>query len=553
MSSLDGIRIRRSIDSIWDDYVIGQKLGKPELQAPLNKLIRAWIYIQGLDPSNQNSFFNIGGMHGEPFRGAGYGSAAWWGGWCNHGNVLFPTWHRAYMLRLEDALRAAPGCEDVTLPYWDETSEQTAEKGVPEILLMPKFNLEGVEVDNPLYSFKFNQNIVDNITGDDSLYTKPKGYETVRYPFSGLVGTDEARAKTKVHNEIYQAAVSPSANDYLNNNVKAWLKNGRFENNQWVGGVGVRQKYINCLAAPNYTVFSNTTSAQAWNDTAAPNDQVTPLEAPHNDMHLAVGGFDIPNQPDFSPIEGANGDMGENDTAGLDPIFYFHHCFIDRQFWLWQVRHGQTEPNSLSIIDEYPGTNSVDNQGPTPGVAGGTWLTLESPLQPFVKSGTGDKRVFLTSRDVVNIETQLNYAYDSPGSGKKLVGQLPKATRATHSVRISGINRNAIAGSHQLIVYGLFPGEKEKRMLAVESVLSRWHTTGCKNCQTTSDVKRFVQLYGLSDGEKLVHGGEKPDDEAVQVSVEVVTRLKSRPKKGEAALKPVFKVVRKGQTYSELL
>ena len=53
--------------------------------------------------------------------------------------------------------------------------------------------------------------------------------------------------------------------------------------------------------------------------------------------------------------------MGENDTAGLDPIFYFHHCFIDRVFWLWQVKHGLTD--DLPIIDGYPGTNSADGQG----------------------------------------------------------------------------------------------------------------------------------------------------------------------------------------------
>ena len=57
-------------------------------------------------------------------------------------------------------------------------------------------------------------------------------------------------------------------------------------------------------------------------------------------MHLAVGGFDIPAY-DASPITGANGDMGENDTAGLDPIFFFHHCFIDYMFWTWQRRQGQ--------------------------------------------------------------------------------------------------------------------------------------------------------------------------------------------------------------------
>lgn len=30
-------------------------------------------------------------------------------------------WHRAYLMQFEDALRSVPGCEDVTLPYWDFT------------------------------------------------------------------------------------------------------------------------------------------------------------------------------------------------------------------------------------------------------------------------------------------------------------------------------------------------------------------------------------------------------------------------------------------------
>ena len=53
----------------------------------------------------------LGGYHGEPFRGAGWGSSPYWGGYCNHGNVLFPTWHRVYVLKLEEALQSMPGCE----------------------------------------------------------------------------------------------------------------------------------------------------------------------------------------------------------------------------------------------------------------------------------------------------------------------------------------------------------------------------------------------------------------------------------------------------------
>ncbi len=34
------------------------------------------------------------------------------------------------------------------------------------------------------------------------------------------------------------------------------------------------------------------------------------------------------------------GDMGSVTTAAYDPIFYAHHCMIDRIWYLWQIRHG---------------------------------------------------------------------------------------------------------------------------------------------------------------------------------------------------------------------
>src|SRR6202030_1370136 len=102
---------------------------------------------------------------------------------------------------------------------------------------------------------------------------------------------------------------------------------------------------------------------------------VVALESPHNSIHLAVGGCDVPTY-DRSPIEGANGDMGENDTAGLDPIFFFHHCFIDYVFWIWQRRQGATDV--LTIDPNDPGANS--NAGAPPaGIQPNTPLTLQTP------------------------------------------------------------------------------------------------------------------------------------------------------------------------------
>ncbi|MBD2436346.1 tyrosinase family protein [Nostoc sp. FACHB-110] len=482
MKKNNQLRVRRSIQELQDDYINGNK-------KPLEDLMRAWKGIKELPPDNPQSFFILGGYHGEPFRGAGWGNASYWGGYCNHGNILFPTWHRVYLLKLEQALQSIPGCEDVTLPYWDETSEDSLKHGIPWALTKQNFELDGETIPNPLRSFVFNKGIKDNINGDNPNYSKPKGYETVRYPLSGLVGSPKDQEATQKHNSQfpdYEKNV-----ELLNQNVVNWLTTTVIVEDKTVGD-NVADKYKASLNAPNYTVFSNTTSASQWNtDHADDGTQVVvPLESPHNSIHLAVGGFDVPHVFDASPIAGANGDMGENDTAGLDPIFYFHHCFIDRVFWLWQKKHGYT--NHLEVIAEYPGTNSVDNQGPTPGIVPNSWLTLESPLNPFKKKEHGKERAY-TSLDCINIEEQLGYTY-SRGSLEEMPEQaVLQQGQSTKVIRVSGINRAPIRGSFLVSAYVNIGGKKYH--VGTEAVLSRWSVQYCANCQTHLEVKSFIGLH----------------------------------------------------------
>lgn len=477
MNSSARLRVRRSLDELQDEYAKGNK-------KPLEDLMRAWKGIKELPADHPHSFFVLGGYHGEPFRGAGWGSAAYWGGYCNHGNVLFPTWHRVYLLKLEEALQSIAGCADVMLPYWDETGASSLANGIPWALTRKEFVLDGQTIPNPLRSFIFNKGIKDNISGDDPNYSKPEGYETVRYPLSGLVGTAADQAATEKHNAQYPDHEQNVT--LLDRNIVAWLTSHIVVDGKTIP-TNVAHKYAACLDAPNYTVFSNTTSAAQWNDDTG--GGVVPLESPHNSIHLAVGGFDAPGQGDDSPIEGANGDMGENDTAGLDPIFFFHHCFVDRVFWLWQKKHGCTD--ALDIIAEYPGTNSVDSQGPTPGTVPNSWLTLASPLNPFQKSEGGESRAY-TSLDCINIEKQLGYTY-GPGSLEEPAAIAALRQPASGRVmRVAGINRARIRGSFLISAYAVVGGKKQH--LGTEAVLSRWNVQGCANCQTHLETKAFIGL-----------------------------------------------------------
>jgi tyrosinase len=57
----------------------------------------------------------------------------------------------------------------------------------------------------------------------------------------------------------------------------------------------------------------------------------TQLESIHDGIHVWVGGT-----------------MGEIATSAYDPLFWAHHCMIDRLWYLWQLRHpGAGVPASL--------------------------------------------------------------------------------------------------------------------------------------------------------------------------------------------------------------
>lgn len=463
----------------------------------MDNLVRAFHAIQNLAPDHPDSFYNLAGYHGEPFRGAGWGNSQWWGGYCNHGNVLFPTWHRAYLRRLELALQTqVPG---VALPYWNEVEDATVGlngEGIPAVFLMPDYHFSdnSGSIPNPLFSYIFQRRITDNLgpSFPDADYSKPKGYATVRFPFSGLVmGSDQVQAMTQFHNAKMKALGKPKTDTMLNNNVKMWLNDLTFRTSTGEQvAAGVKQRYLDALNAPNYTAFSNTTSAKAWNDEHGDDEGFTTamsLESPHNAIHLAVGGIEIPSyNRNTTEGAGANGDMGENDTAAFDPIFFFHHCFIDLMFWKWQLAHNATD--KLEIIAGFPGTNSVDGQGPTPGVPGGTWLTLDSALDPFPNFNDNSRK--LTSHDVVNIRTQLGYNYDIPDG--RLLGPQPKEPAPVLSV--GGIDRGTISGSFVVSAWAV--DNHGPRLVGVEPVLSRWRVSGCRNCQNHLETGAHFQLDG---------------------------------------------------------
>ena len=344
-------------------------------------------------------------------------SVTTWDGYCQHANVLFPLWHRFYCLKLEQALQAVLPDGDVALHYWDQTSDENLKEVFPPILKNKMVKIDGQDHVNPLLNFQIPEKIGSSPNGSvHEHYIKPANYTTVRYPFSGICNPDSAKKIADAHNSAIKKC-NESPEKLLETNIKTWLTQGIVQNGE-IKPNSVHWQYSECLSAPDYNRFSNTSSANLDKNV------FESLEQPHNDIHLAVGGFATPALNEdgslrvdkdgkyeyYGLIEGANGDMGANETASFDPIFFLHHCNIDRMFWVWQKKNYATK--NLDIYQEtgdITGTNTA-GQGPTPYQTPKQQLTMDTILHPF-KSDSGEPR---TGKDCIDIH-ELGYDY-SKGS-----------------------------------------------------------------------------------------------------------------------------------------
>jgi len=75
--------------------------------AEIETLKTAFRGLMARDPAQADSYYAIAAIHGLPQQ------------WCSHHIDQYNPWHRVYLKTFEDALRSVPGCEAVTLPYWD--------------------------------------------------------------------------------------------------------------------------------------------------------------------------------------------------------------------------------------------------------------------------------------------------------------------------------------------------------------------------------------------------------------------------------------------------
>ncbi|KAG8829703.1 hypothetical protein FRB91_002786 [Serendipita sp. 411] len=354
----------------------------------MNLYLLALDRFQRVDQADTLSYFQIAGIHGRPYvpydKAAGIGN---FGGYCTHSSILFPPWHRPYLALFEQTLgthvnnianefkdpaakdRYQKAAQRFRLPYWDWAMNADA----PDFVSMQKqVTLDtpnGTKtIDNPLYQYTFRpmySTFGDGLPDEKMWESWPS---TLRWP----TRTD---------------ATGQSNPTQMERN----LSNNRLT---------IRDRTYNLLTqARSYEAFSN----DGFLGTSADPIAYDSLESIHGQMH---------------GMTGRNGHMGVVDYAAFDPIFWLHHCNVDRVFALWQALN----PNQYVVPRK--------NLAGTFATARGTTEDVNSPLAPFWKR----EGVYWTAADARDTRN-MNYTYPELAKWASLTPQ-EKAVRLRSDINL---------------------------------------------------------------------------------------------------------------------
>jgi tyrosinase len=226
---------------------------------------------------------------------------------CQHGSWYFLPWHRGYLLALEAQLRAdivaLGGPATWALPYWNYFGGDGGSQGA----IPPAFSQQSLNgAPNPLYV-------------------------AMRY---GPGGNADIYVPTPAWEASHAGAPAPGDGDVTDDCLGDDLYTGADPRTPLPGFGGP------------VTPFSH-----PGDDTPHGNMESNP----HDLVHVYVGG-----QPGHSSSYGLMADPG---IAALDPIFYLHHCNIDRMWAIWNGsgNANPTDPDWLNgpsrqFVMPWPGT-----------------------------------------------------------------------------------------------------------------------------------------------------------------------------------------------------
>lgn len=319
---------------------------------PLRQEVRAWasnnpiqlslfvralqkFYTKQIAETSPPSYFQVAGIHGYPNF------------FCAHNEITFPTWHRPYMLLFEQRIYEIMQevIDELSFPHTGEKDQWMKERSqwrlpyfdwaLPGLTFPEIFENKNISVqapkradgtstatlikENPLYRYQLivggkllamgDPSLGKNKIGDNAFKwsqcsgTSRWGITSETTDFSGITNVDMLRSKVQQQIQLHNGKTSISSHS--------------------IGDLVYR------LLSPEYastyrdfasTISSNQKPPMNWQGYLS-------LEMIHNNLHGFIGGHTLSD---------GMGHMQDPTVAAFDPIFYMHHCNIDRQFAIWQ-------------------------------------------------------------------------------------------------------------------------------------------------------------------------------------------------------------------------
>ncbi|KAK4663665.1 hypothetical protein QC763_610400 [Podospora pseudopauciseta] len=337
--------------------------------------IRALQKFYDIPYTETLSYFQVAGIHGYP------GNLKWDGAvapphdrdarhyiYCTHNHFNFPTWHRPYMVLFEETLWKLMGeiiekdlefHDDADkklwleernkwrLPYWD-WALNSAQGKVPDLFVPYSINIrqpvgkggsqqESENVPNPLARFQVKENGVPIKMGK-----LPKKYRVDSVPlgdgsylpWADCSGTSRWGIKPHTKPDEWTEGVNKTEMIAPAINNHEWYfspdrrkPEDRKKREEAIFKHPVGDLLHRLFKIDNWEDFSSTRVNQAPSDIDW--EKWVSLEYVHNNLHGFIGG---------DGVEGI-GHMQNVPSAAFDPIFYMHHCNIDRITAMWQTLH----------------------------------------------------------------------------------------------------------------------------------------------------------------------------------------------------------------------
>ncbi|KAF1977325.1 Di-copper centre-containing protein [Bimuria novae-zelandiae CBS 107.79] len=324
-----------------------------------NIFLQAFARFQAMDQSDKVSYFQVAAPFGTWDGVDGDGML----GYCPHTSNVFLTWHRPYLALFEQVLQlkaveianeypvgsaresALSIADRIRLPYWDWALDpsNSSEGVMPPSLRRQSATVtfpNGTmgEIPNPLFQYRFHPLNYDDFSAlaeFEFMYWNT----TIRLPDNGT------------------SITAMSRNDLANKRAT--------------------------IAQPDNrdSLYKLLTTYQTFNQwsSAAGGSEIGSVEVLHNGMHNMFG----------------MGNMGIVEASAYDPVFWFHHCQMDRLMAIYQYRYPDTWVEADS---QWKGTYiwSV-----------GSIQSATSPLKPFHMNALGD----MWTSNLVRNWTSFGYTY----------------------------------------------------------------------------------------------------------------------------------------------